>query len=148
MRQGYKIAICGKGGVGKTTIASGLINLFIQDGKKVVAVDCDPDINLGYSINFPDYQNIIPIVRMKELIAERTESSPNSLGGFFKLNPRVDDIPEKFCPESKGVRLIVMGKVSKAAGGCLCPENSFTRSLINHLILSKDQVVVMDIMIK
>lgn len=139
-----KIAISGKGGAGKTTVAAGLIKIFVEHKKSVIAVDCDPDINLGLSLGFPQYGQIKPICEMKELISQRTEISPNQPQGFFKLNPKVDDIPEKFCPQDKGIRLIVMGKVDKPSGGCLCPENTFVRSLVSHLILRQDEVVVLD----
>ena len=139
-----KIAVSGKGGSGKTTIAAGLIQILVEKGKPVVAVDCDPDISLGLALDFPDYGKIRPICQMKELIAERTESDPAKPQGFFKINPRVDDIPEKFCPQDKGIRLIVMGKVDKPQGGCLCPENTFVRSLMAHLVLKEEEVVIMD----
>lgn len=153
-----KIAVSGKGGSGKTTIAAGLIHILVEKGRSVLAVDCDPDISLGLALDFPGYAQIKPICEMKELIAARTESSPaepeggglasdsqsHKPQGFFKINPKVDDIPEKFCPQDKGVRLIVMGKVDKPQGGCLCPENTFVRSLIGHLVLRKDEVVVLD----
>lgn len=139
-----KIAISGKGGSGKTTIAAGLIKILVEKKKSVVAVDCDPDISLGLALDFPQYTHLKPICEMKELIAERTESAPGAPQGFFKINPKVDDIPEKYCPLDKGVRLIVMGKVNKPQGGCLCPENTFVRSLIGHLVIRKDEVVVLD----
>jgi CO dehydrogenase maturation factor len=139
-----KIAVTGKGGSGKTTIAAGLIKLLVEKKKSVIAVDCDPDISLGLSLDFPQYAQVRPICEMKSLIAERTESDPSRPQGFFKINPQVDDIPEKFCPQDKGVRLIVMGKVSKPQGGCLCPENTFVRSLVGHLVLKEDEVVVLD----
>lgn len=139
-----KIAVSGKGGSGKTTIAAGLIKLLVEKKKSVVAVDCDPDTSLGLALDFPHYTQVKPICGMKDLIAERTESTPGLPQGFFKINPKVDDIPEKFCPQDKGVRLIAMGKVNKPQGGCLCPENTFVRSLIGHLVLKKDEVVVLD----
>lgn len=139
-----KIAVSGKGGSGKTTVAAGLINILLEEKKSVIAVDCDPDISLGLSLGFPDYAQIKPISEMKELISERTESDPLKTQGFFKINPKIDDIPEKFCPEYNGVRLIVIGKVDKPGGGCLCPENTFIRSLIARLILREDEVVVLD----
>lgn len=139
-----KIAVSGKGGSGKTTIAAGLIHILVEKGRSVLAVDCDPDISLGLALDFHSYAQIKPICEMKELIAERTESDPAKPQGFFKINPRVDDIPEKFCPQDKNIRLIVMGKVDKPQGGCLCPENTFVRSLIAHLILKENEVVVMD----
>lgn len=139
-----KIAVSGKGGSGKTTVAAGLINILLEKNKSVIAVDCDPDASLGLALDFPEFNQIKPICEMKELILERTESDAVSSGGFFKINPKVDDIPQKFCPEHKGVRLIIMGKVNKPQGGCLCPENTFVRSLISHLILKKNEIVVLD----
>ena len=139
-----KIAISGKGGSGKTTIAAGLIKILLEKKKSVIAVDCDPDISLGLALDFPGYAQIKPICEMKDLILQRTEVSPTQPQGLFKLNPKVDDIPEKFCPLDKGIRLIVMGKVDKPSGGCLCPENTFVRSLVGHLILRQNEVVVLD----
>lgn len=139
-----KIAIAGKGGSGKTTLASGLSLLSAQEGKPVFAVDCDPDMNLGFSLGFPHPENIRPISEMKELIAERTGSDLDKPSGYFKLNPRVDDIPEKFCPEYKNIHLVVMGKVKKADGGCLCPENTFIKRLLSHLVVDKQEMVIMD----
>lgn len=139
-----KIAISGKGGSGKTTISAGLIRLLVEKKKSVIAVDCDPDQSLGLSLGFPEYNKIQPISEMKDLIARRVESDPLKPQGFFKLNPQVDDIPEKYCPQHQGVRLIVMGKVEKPQGGCLCPENTFIRSLVGHLVLRQDEFVVLD----
>lgn len=138
-----KIAITGKGGSGKTTFSAGLAFLFAQEGKSVIAVDCDPDMNLGFSLGFPQPEKIKPISEMKELIAERTESGPEA-GGYFKLNPKVDDIPQKFCPKHGNIRLIVMGKVIKAGAGCLCPENAFVKSLISHLVVNQKDAVILD----
>ncbi len=133
-----KIAIAGKGGSGKTTITAGLALLYSRNESPVIAIDCDPDMNLGYAVDFPSPEKIVPISKMKELIAERTESDLNRPGGYFKLNPKVDDIPEKFCPRHNNIRLIVMGKVNKAEGGCLCPENAFIKRLVSHLITGKE----------
>lgn len=139
-----KIAVTGKGGSGKTTVASGLSFLFAKEGRRVIAVDCDPDMNLGFSLGFSGPEKITPISQMKDLIAERTGQGPDKPAGFFKLNPKVDDIPEKFCPQEGNIRLIVMGKVNKAGAGCLCPENTFVRRLISHLVLNQDDVVILD----
>ena len=138
-----KIAIAGKGGSGKTTITAGLSLLYSQNKKSVIAIDCDPDMNLGYVLDFLSPEKIVPISKMKELIAERTESDLASPGGYFKLNPKVDDIPDKFCPRHNNIRLIVMGKVNKAEGGCLCPENAFIKRLISHLMIG-EEVVFLD----
>jgi len=139
-----KIAISGKGGVGKTTLAALLIKYFRDQGKKVLAVDADPDANLALALGVPDPENIIPLSRMKEMIAERTDSQPGAMGGFFKLNPKVDDIPEKYAREVDGVKLIVMGGVKKGGSGCVCPESVLLRTLVTHMVLLRDEVVVMD----
>ena len=140
-----KIAITGKGGSGKTTIAAGLSLIFDKENKEVIAVDCDPDTNLGITLGVDNAENIVPISEMKELIAKRTEvESLDKPQTFFKLNPEVSDIPDKFSVKLNNIRLLVMGKVQKASGGCMCPENTFMKSLISHLVLSKEQVVILD----
>jgi CO dehydrogenase maturation factor len=139
-----KIAISGKGGVGKTTLAALLIKYYSDQGKKVLAVDADPDANLALALGIPDPQSIIPLCQMKELVAERTESQPGKMGGFFKLNPKVDDIPEKYSRQLDGIKLIVMGGVKTGGSGCICPESVLLRTLVTHLVLLRDEVVVMD----
>jgi CO dehydrogenase maturation factor len=139
-----KIAISGKGGVGKTTLAALLINYFRDQGKKVLAVDADPDANLALALGVPDPENITPLSEMRELIAARTESTPGKMGGFFKLNPKVDDIPEMVSRQLNGVKLIVMGGVKKGGSGCICPESVLLRTLVTHMVLLRDEVVVMD----
>ena len=140
-----KIAITGKGGSGKTTIAAGLSLLFSDEGKQVIALDCDPDTNLGLTLGFAGAGDITPISEMKELIAERTGvDSLDKPQTFFKINPKVDDIPEKYAVKHKNIRLLVMGKVDKAAGGCMCPENTFVKRLISHLVVSQEDIVILD----
>ncbi len=139
-----KIAISGKGGVGKTTLAALLINYFRDQGKKVLAVDADPDANLALALGVRDPESIVPLSQMKEMVAERTESEPGKMGGFFKLNPKVDDIPEKYARQLDGVKLIVMGGVKKGGSGCICPESVLLRTLVTHMVLLRDEVVVMD----
>ena len=139
-----KIAISGKGGVGKTTLAALLIKYFRDQGKKVLAVDADPDANLALALGVPDPESIVPLSQMKEMVAERTESQPGKMGGFFKLNPKVDDIPEKYARQLDGVKLIVMGGVKKGGSGCICPESVLLRTLVTHMVLLRDEVVVMD----
>lgn len=139
-----KIAVTGKGGSGKTTLAAGLSLLFTQEGKSVIAVDCDPDMNLGFSLDFPHPEKITPISEMKDLISQRTETDLAKPTGYFKLNPKVDDIPKKFCSQHHNIRLIVMGKVNKASGGCLCPENAFIKQLISHLVINQKEIVILD----
>lgn len=140
-----KIAISGKGGVGKTTLSAFLAKWFSKQGKNVLAIDADPDANLGHGLGITNASDIVPISKMKELVAERTESTPGSFGGFFKLNPKVDDLPEKLAVRSgDGIRLMVMGGVKKGGTGCVCPESILLKNLVQHLILHRDDVVIMD----
>ena len=141
-----KLAITGKGGVGKTTTSSLLARIYAKEGKKVIAIDANPDANLaialGFSIN--EAQSITPIVELKELIEERTGAKAGSYGTFFKANPKVDDIPERFSIQKDGIKLLVMGTVKKGGSGCLCPEGAVLKSLLSHLVLGRSDVVIMD----
>ncbi len=141
-----KIAITGKGGVGKTTIASLLAHLYAEEGKNVIAVDADPDANLASALGIPqdEAEKIRPISQMADLIEERTGAKPGSMGGTFKLNPRVDDIPEGIGYRMNRILLLTMGKVKPAASGCYCPENVLLRSLLRHLIVKRSEVVIVD----
>ncbi len=139
-----KIAVSGKGGVGKTTLSALLCRELSRRGFKVLAVDADPVASLGAALGFPDPARISPISEMKDLIAERTGAKPGSIGGYFRLNPRVDDIPENFCREQNGIRLVVMGTVKAGGAGCICPESALLRALLQHLILERDEAVIID----
>jgi CO dehydrogenase maturation factor len=139
-----KIAISGKGGVGKTTLASLIIKNFADRGNKVLAIDADPDANLAGALGIEHPEDIIPISQMKELIEERTESKVGSMGSFFKLNPHVSDLPEKLSVQKGNIRVMVMGGVKRGGGGCVCPESVMLKTLITHLILARDEVVVLD----
>ncbi|MCJ7495270.1 MAG: carbon monoxide dehydrogenase accessory protein CooC [Deltaproteobacteria bacterium] len=139
-----KLAVTGKGGVGKTTVVAGLARVFADRGQKVLAIDADPASNLALALGFSKDQRLTPISAMKELIEERTESKTGSMGGFFKLNPRVDDLPDKYTLIKDGIRLMVMGTVQKGGGGCVCPENVMVRTLVAHLLLGRDEVVILD----
>lgn len=141
-----KIAITGKGGVGKTTFSSMLSRLFADDGYRVVAVDADPDANLGLALGFPKdvFEDIVPIADMKNLVSERTASETGTFNKMFKLNPKVDDIPDKFCKEYNGVRLLTLGTVDSGGSGCVCPEHVLLKRLCSHLILQNKDVVIMD----
>jgi len=139
-----KIAISGKGGVGKTTLASLIIKNFADRGNKVLAIDADPDANLAGALGIEHPEDIIPISQMKELIEERTESKVGTMGSFFKLNPHVSDLPEKLSVQKGNIRVMVMGGVKRGGGGCICPESVMLKTLITHLILARDEVVVLD----
>jgi CO dehydrogenase maturation factor len=139
-----KIAISGKGGVGKTTIAALLAKELEQRGFKVYAIDADPDANLASTLGIPDADNIRPIVEMKELIKERVGATSQDIGAYFSMNPRVDDIPEEYGVRVGNIRLLVMGHIPKARGGCACPENILVRELISHALTQDDEAVVMD----
>lgn len=139
-----KIAITGKGGVGKTTVSAILARLLADEGHNVVAVDADPDANLAAALGFPKdiAEGITPVSELKDLIEERTGSK--DAGTFFKLNPKVDDIPDRFGASCYGVKLLIMGKVKAGGTGCYCPENTLLRALVTHLLLNPDEDLVLD----
>src|SRR5512136_209309 len=139
-----KLAISGKGGVGKTLLAALLSREYAGNGYEVLAIDADPDTNLASALGFPDPDEITPISEMKELIEERTGVIPGQPGVMFKLNPKVDDIPEKFARKIDGIRLMVMGKIKKGGSGCYCAENTLLQALIVHLLLARNEVVILD----
>lgn len=139
-----KIALTGKGGVGKSTI-SGLIARILRDmGNRVVAIDADPDMNLASILGIPETVKITPIIELKELIAERTGTKVGEPAPFFKMNPKVDDIPDQFSVNYEGIKLLTMGTTTKGGGGCACPENAFLKTLLSHLVLARDEAVVLD----
>jgi CO dehydrogenase maturation factor len=138
-----KIAISGKGGVGKTTL-SGLLTFYLADkGNRVIAVDADPDANLASALGI-DGSGIVPIAEMESLIEERTGAKPGTSGMLFKINPKVDDLPEKLWIEKGNIRLMVMGTVKKGGGGCICPESTLLKNMISHLVLFRNEVVILD----
>jgi CO dehydrogenase maturation factor len=139
-----KIAISGKGGVGKTLLASLLAHTFAASGYSVLAIDADPDANLAATLGFTHPEDIVPISEMKDLIAERTETQPGRSGAYFKMNPKVDDLPEKYWQRLDGIRLMVMGRIKKGGTGCYCPENTLLKALMSHLLLARNEVIIMD----
>ena len=139
-----KLAVSGKGGVGKTTFSALLIRTFNQMGKRVLAIDADPDANLAAGLGIENSEHIVPISEMKELVFERTGAQPGSIGGFFKLNPKVDDLPDALSATFENIKLMRLGGVKKGGAGCICPESALLRALIMHVVLARDEVVVMD----
>lgn len=141
-----KLAIAGKGGVGKTTLSSLLARVYASEGRKVIAIDADPDANLAGALGIPieEARKVTPIAELNDLIEERTGARPGSSGGFFKINPKVDDIPERFSIQKDGIRLLIMGTVKAGGTGCVCPESVMLKSLLSHLLLDRDDVIIMD----
>ncbi len=141
-----KIAVTGKGGVGKTSLASLMAYVLAEQGRKVYAIDADPNATLAHALGFPAdlVSQITPIVQMADLIEERTGARPGEYGKMFKLNPRVDDIPERFSVAHRGIHLLQMGTVRGAGAGCVCPENAMLKTLVNYLILYDKETVILD----
>ncbi len=141
-----KLAITGKGGVGKTTLTALLAQAYADMGRQVLAVDADPSPCLAGALGFPEElrAQLHPIAEMDALIEERTGAKPGAVGGFFTLNPRVDDIPERFSVLHRGVRLLEMGSVEIGGSGCICPEAAMLKTLFTHLMFRKDEVLLLD----
>lgn len=139
-----KLAISGKGGVGKTLLAAHLARTFADAGYSVVAIDADPDANLAATLGFPNPDKVMPISEMSDLIEERTGAKPGQSAPFFKLNPKVDDLPEKYSLEHEGIKLMVMGRIKRGGTGCYCPEGVLLQALLTHLLLARNEVVILD----
>ncbi len=139
-----KLAISGKGGVGKTTLTALLAKAFTKRGYRVLAIDADPDANLAAALGYAHPEKIQPIAEMADLIEERTGAKPGTTGAVFKMNPKVDDLPDKLSAEVDGIRLMRMGTVKKGGGGCVCPESTLLRALVQHLLIERTDVVLLD----
>lgn len=139
-----KVAITGKGGVGKTTLSSTLARLYADEGRTVLAADVDPDANLGLALGLSqeEVDKIVPISKMRSLVEERTGA--NAANKFFKLNPYVADIPDTFSKDINGVKLLVMGTVDLGGSGCVCPEHVMLKAVLSALTYRKNDVVIMD----
>lgn len=148
--QGRKIAIGGKGGVGKTTVCAGWAQLFAQDGFDVLVVDADPSASLASAFGIPSAQAPEPLINMKELIAERTGAGKDSIGAYFKLNPHVSDLPQKYWHEvgsndAAKLKLLVLGAIDQAGSGCACPEGAFLKAMLTHTLLQREEMVMVDL---
>jgi len=139
-----KIAISGKGGVGKSTVAAALALLLAEDGGKVLALDADPDANFANALGAKPGLEIIPIAKQIELIEERTGAKIDEYGKVFKLNPEVSDVADRFAVKINGVDLIVLGAASRGGSGCACPENAFIKALVTDLVLYRGETLIMD----
>jgi CO dehydrogenase maturation factor len=146
MTQLNKIAISGKGGVGKTTLSALLAHIYAEQGCNVIAIDADPAGGLAEALGFP-YElgaQVTPVSEMEDLIYERTGAKPGTFGGFFSLNPRVDDIPDRFSVTHRGIRFLRLGSIEAGGSGCICPESAMLKALVTHLLLYNDEMLVLD----
>lgn len=142
---GLKIAIGGKGGVGKTTVCAVLAQLFVEDGFDVLAVDADPNTCLCSAFGISAEQSPQPLIKMKELIAERTGTGKDTVGAYFRLNPKVSDLPDKYSLKVNGLKLLVLGAITNAGAGCACPEGAFLKAMLVNTILQRQEVVIVDL---
>ena len=139
-----KLAVTGKGGVGKTTVSALLAKALAARGRLVVAIDADPDSNLAACLGYAHPETIRPLVELKDLIEERTGVRPGTTGGMFRLNPFVADIPERYAVDVDGIKILVAGAVKKGGSGCYCPENTLLRALVSHLFMDAETALVLD----
>ncbi len=139
-----KIAVSGKGGVGKTTVSGMLTATLGLQNHRVIAIDADPDSNLPCALGVPPNVSITPLSEMRDLIEQRTGSKAN-YGGYFKLNPKVDDIPDQYALHiGPDIHLLTLGGVKVGGGGCICPASALLKALLVHLIIGTDDALVMD----
>ena len=139
-----KIAVAGKGGVGKTTVSAALAQSLRRAGERVLAVDADPNNCLGRALGFAEERlsGATPLSEMKELLAERAGTA--SGGGFFALNPQVEDLLAAYQLEKDGISLLVMGTVDEPGAGCVCPESAVLKALLRHLVGLEATSLVLD----
>ena len=125
-------------------MASMLSQIFADSGYSVIAIDADPDSNLAATLGFTHPEEITPISEMDKLIEERTGARPGTVAPYYKLNPKVDDLPEKYSVKNDGIRLMVMGRIKRGGTGCYCPEGALLQSLLAHLLLARNEVIILD----
>lgn len=146
--EGLRIVVTGKGGVGKTTLSAALARVFARDGRRVLAVDSDAQLNLAAALGMPrrEAESLVPLSRNADYVAEKTGARPgDGFGLLFRLNPDVDDVVDRFGQHAPdGVRFLAMGTLSGAGGGCLCPENTLIAEAIRAIALRPDEAIVMD----
>jgi CO dehydrogenase maturation factor len=143
--QGLKIAIGGKGGVGKTTVCAIWAQLFAKSGFDVLVIDADPNTTLASAFGVASEKCPEPLTRMKQLIGERTGTGKDAVGTYFRLNPKVSDLPEKYSLEVNGLKLLVLGAITQGGAGCACPEGAFLKALLTHTILQRKELVLVDL---
>jgi CO dehydrogenase maturation factor len=139
-----KIAISGKGGVGKTTVTAIWGRAFAKDGHQVFLIDADPDANLAAAVGVAKDKLPQPLVGLKELIKERTGADPDKLGQYFRINPNVSDLPDAYSVAVGGVRLLVLGGIRGGGQGCACPQGTFLKAMMRHLMLERQEVLLVD----
>ncbi len=141
-----KIAISGKGGVGKTTLAGVMARILADRGRKVLAIDADPDSNLASAIGLSReaLARLQPIASMTSMIEERTGAKKGSFGSMLKLNPKVDDLPDEMGVNYQGIKLLLLGCIPQGGGGCFCPENIILKNLVRHLLVKREEVLIID----
>jgi len=145
MPPSVKIAISGKGGVGKTTFCAIWAWLFAEDGLDVLAIDADSDPNLASALGVSVEETPEPLIGMKQLIWDRTGAKPGSVGQYFKLNPKVSDLPERYWRKINGIKLLVLGSTTGAGAGCACPESAFLKALLTHTLLQRREAILVDL---
>ena len=141
-----KIAVSGKGGVGKTTLAGVMARILASRGRKVLAIDADPDSNLASAIGLSGsaLEKLSPIASMSSMIEERTGSKKGSFGSMFKINPKVDDLPDEMGVTHEGVKLLLLGCIPQGGGGCFCPENVLLKNLVRYVLVQRDEALIID----
>ena len=139
-----KIAVSGKGGVGKTTVTAIWGRLFADEGRKVFLVDADPDSNLASALGVAPKDLPTPLVALKDLIKERTGADPDKVGQYFRLNPHVADLPDAYAVSVGPMRLLVLGGIRGGGQGCACPQGTFLKAMLRHLMLERQEVMLVD----